>query len=59
MGDFVAIVIAVALTVFAYFGTLLSLYLMYAFSWTITAIAEIIYFRHTYRKQMALEPAAT
>ena len=46
-------------TVFAYFGTLLSLYLMYAFSWTITAIAEIIYFRHTYRKQMALEPAAT
>ena len=41
-------------TVFAYFRTLMSLYLMYAFSWTITAVAEIIYFRITYRKQMTV-----
>ncbi len=39
-------------TVFAYFGTILSLYLLYVFSWTITAIAEIIYFAICYRKQM-------
>ena len=32
----------------------MSLYLMYAFSWTITAVAEIIYFRITYRKQMTV-----
>lgn len=31
-------------TVFAYFGTLESLYLLYIFSWSITAIAEMIYF---------------
>lgn len=46
-------------TVFAYFGTILSLYLMYAFSWAITAAVEIVYFRIAYRKQMAaLEPTA-
>lgn len=41
-------------TVFAYFGTLLSLYLLYAFSWAITAAAEILYFRFTYRRQMEM-----
>ena len=37
-------------TVFAYFHTIPSLYLLYAFSWTITALAEIIYFIVSYRK---------
>lgn len=41
-------------TVFAYFQTLQSLYLLYIFSWSITAIAEIIYFIHSYRKVMAV-----
>lgn len=36
-------------TVFAYFKTIQSLYLLYAFSWGITAIAEILYFLHIYR----------
>lgn len=36
-------------TVFAYFGTIESLYLLYVFSWIITAIAEIIYFIKIYR----------
>ena len=31
-------------TVFAHFRTIESLYLLYAFSWSITAIAEMIYF---------------
>lgn len=31
-------------TVFAYFKTLISLFLLYVFSWVITAIAENIYF---------------
>ena len=39
-------------TIFAYFKTIPSLYLLYIFSWTITAIAEIIYFRAIYRKEM-------
>lgn len=37
-------------TIFAYFGTITSLYLLYAFSWSITAIAEIIYFKVCFRK---------
>ena len=37
-------------TIFAYFKTIFSLYLLYAFSWSITAIAEIIYFAAAYRK---------
>ena len=45
-------------TVFAYFGTIESLYLLYVFSWGITAIAEIIYFVHCYRKQTAGMKAA-
>lgn len=46
-------------TVFAYFKTIPSLYLLYIFSWSITAIVEIIYFRIIYRKQMAaIQPVA-
>ena len=41
-------------TVFAYFHTIPSLYLLYVFSWSITAIAEIFYFAHSYRKRMKL-----
>lgn len=37
-------------TVFAYFRTIPSLYLLYIFSWTITAIAEIIYFIVSYKR---------
>ena len=37
-------------TIFAYFKTIPSLYLLYVFSWSITAIAEIIYFISVYRK---------
>ena len=39
-------------TVFAHFGTILSLYLLYVFSWTITGVAEIVYFIICYKKQM-------
>ncbi len=39
-------------TVFAYFGTITSLYLLYVFSWSITALAETIYFLHSYRRQV-------
>ena len=31
-------------TIFAHFQTITSLYLLYSCSWTITAVAEIIYF---------------
>ena len=44
-------------TVFAYFHTILSLYLVYAFTWTVTSIAELIYFAHCYRTQTACLPA--
>jgi len=37
-------------TIFAYFRTIPSLYLLYIFSWSITAIVEMLYFRHIYRK---------
>ena len=43
-------------TVFAYFHTIMSLYLLYIFSWTITGIAELVYFVHCYRKQVAILP---
>lgn len=36
-------------TVFAHFRTIQSLYLLYVFSWTLTAIAENIYFFRIYR----------
>lgn len=41
-------------TVFAYFKTIPSLYLLYIFSWTITAIAETIYFIYAYKKEKKL-----
>ena len=41
-------------TVFAYFHTIESLYLLFVCSWTITAIAEIIYFVRCYKEQMAI-----
>ena len=37
-------------TVFAYFHTIPSLYLLYIFSWTITAVAEIVCFTVNYKK---------
>ena len=37
-------------TIFAWIGTIQSLFLLYIFSWTITALAEIIYFIKIYRK---------
>lgn len=40
-------------TVFAYFQTIQSLYLLYIFSWTITALAEILYFRSAYGKLLS------
>ena len=39
-------------TIFAYFGTITSLYLLYVFSWSITAIAEILYLAKCYKQQM-------
>lgn len=38
------------LTIFAYYKTIASLFLLYVFSWSITAIAEIIYFIITFNK---------
>ena len=40
-------------TVFAYFHTVPSLYLLYIFSWVITGIAEFLYFRASYKKCLA------
>ena len=39
-------------TVFAHFHTILSLYLLYIFSWAITGVAELIYFIHCYRERV-------
>lgn len=39
-------------TIFAYFKTIPSLYLLYVFSWSITAIAEMIYFFKIYKKRI-------
>ena len=41
-------------TVFAHFHTIPSLYLLYVFSWSITAVAEILYFIRIYKQKMAL-----
>ncbi len=41
-------------TIFEHFGTVQSLYLLYIFSWSITALFEIIYFAIAYRKQMRI-----
>ena len=46
-------------TIFAYFHTIPSLYLLYIFSWTITAIAEITCFIISYRKMIAQHDAYT
>lgn len=40
-------------TVFAHFHTIPSLYLLYVFSWSLTALAEIWYFVRVYREKMA------
>ncbi len=45
-------------TVFAWFGTVPSLYLLYIFSWSITAIAEIVYFVGCCKKQLRKTGAA-
>ncbi|MCR4588077.1 MAG: MATE family efflux transporter, partial [Lachnospiraceae bacterium] len=37
-------------TVFAYFRTISSIYLLYVFSWTLTALAEILYFAYIWKK---------
>lgn len=39
-------------TIFAHFHTIPSLYLLYIFSWAITAVAEIVYFAASYRRTM-------
>lgn len=39
-------------TVFAWFGTITSLYLVFICSWTITSLAEIAYFAHVYKQQV-------
>ena len=41
-------------TIFAHFRTIPSLYLLYIFSWSITAIVEMVYFRSIYRKHVAV-----
>lgn len=46
-------------TVFAWFGTIASLYLLYIFSWSITAAAEIFYFVRCYRRLSRVAPAPT
>ena len=40
-------------TVFTWIGTASSLYLLYPCSWTITAVAELLYFRRVYRDAFA------
>ena len=40
-------------TVFAHFGTVTALYLLYPVSWTITAIFENIYFVYAYRRAVS------
>ena len=39
-------------TVFAYFKTVPSLYILYICSWTLTAIAEFIYFMRVYKEHI-------
>lgn len=41
-------------TIFAYFKTIPSLYLLYIFSWSITAIAEMVYFRSIFKRQVSI-----
>ncbi|SCH67252.1 Uncharacterised protein [uncultured Blautia sp.] len=37
-------------TVFAHFHTIPSLYLLYFFSWSITSVAEVLYFVFSFRE---------
>ena len=46
--------IAWVYTVFAHFRTIPSLYLLYAFSWSITAVAIIWYFVRIYRRETTI-----
>lgn len=46
-------------TIFAHFKTIPSLYLLYAFSWAITAVAEILYFLIAYRSQCGTLPGSS
>ena len=39
-------------TIFAYFHTITSLYMLYMFSWILTGVAEYIYFRITYKRNV-------
>lgn len=39
-------------TIFAYFHTITSLYLVYIFSWVITAFFEIAYFLYAYKREL-------
>ena len=41
-------------TIFAHFHTIPSLYLLYPCSWTLTALAEIVYFVHCYKQAMKI-----
>ena len=41
-------------TIFAHFHTIPALYLLYPCSWTLTAIAEILYFIHSYKQAMKI-----
>ena len=41
-------------TIFAYFHTIPALYLLYPCSWTLTALAEILYFVHCYKQSMSI-----
>jgi Na+-driven multidrug efflux pump len=38
-------------TIFAHFQTISSIYLLYIFSWTITAVAEILYFVYIWKNK--------
>lgn len=40
-------------TVFAHFQTIPSLYLLYVFSWSITGLAEMVYFARIYKEKIA------
>ncbi len=39
-------------TIFAFFGTITSLYLLYVFSWSLTAVAEMLYLARCFREQL-------
>ena len=41
-------------TIFAMFHTLTSLYLLYIFSWALTAVGQMAYFFRAFRKQTAV-----